>query len=416
MLMRNNRGNYGPTPLQELLLKAALLPAKEAIPAWEGWKASADIDKLDAGSYRLLPLLYRNLHGLGVHDPVLLKFKGVYRHTWSKNHFLSQRMVPLLKAFHLASIETLILKGAALILLYYSDYGLRPMSDFDVLVRREDLRTAIAVLDRLDWTPESEWPKEHIPFKKVLDRFSGRPAFELSEVLLPFHHAIGFENTDGGYIDLHWHISHECLTPHSTDDFWKRAMPTQMNRIPVQVLNPTDQLLHICLHGSRWNHLPPVHWVADAMTILNTKELEIDWNHLSAQVEKHRLILPLADALFYLRETFDAPIPSATLRYLEKLPTSKREQVKYQVTSQPLTLLNFLKKHRCHYSQVKDTSYPPVTFFLKYLWLHLQYLWGLKHPWQVPICAVLVTIREILIRSENQLKRLGCKFSTFRLR
>ena len=414
--MRTNKENYGPTPLQELLLKAALLPAKEAIPAWEEWKASVDIDKLDAGSYRLLPLLYRNLHNLGIDGPVLSKLKGVYRHTWSKNHFLFQRLVPLLEAFHLASIETLILKGAALMLLYYNDYGLRPMGDFDVLVRRKDLRTAIAVLDRLGWTLESEWPKENIPFKKVLDRFSESPALGLPEALLPFHHAMGFEKTDGGHIDLHWHISHECLTAHVTDEFWNRAMPMQMNRIPTQVLDPTDQLLHICLHGSRWNHLPPVRWVADAMTILNVKESKIDWNRLSAQVEKHRLILPLTDALFYLQETFDAPIPSAVIRHLEELPTSKREQVKYQVTSQPLTLLNFLRKHRCHYSQVKDTFHPPVAFFLKYLWLHLQCLWGLKHSWQVPICAFLVTIREISIRFENQLKRLGRNFAKFRLR
>ena len=329
--MKTNRENYGPTPLQELLLKATLLPAKEAVPAWEEWKASVDIDKLDAGSYRLLPLLYRNLHGLGIDAPVLSKLKGVYRHTWSKNHFLSQRMIPLLEAFHLASIETLILKGAALILLYYGDYGLRPMGDFDVLVRRKDLRIAIAVLYRLGWTPESEWPKENIPFKKVLDQLSGSPVFELPEVLLPFHHALGFEDTNGGHIDLHWHLSHECLTSQATDDFRKRAIPTQMNRIPIYVLNPTDQLLHVCLHGSRWNHLPPVHWIADAMTILNTKELEIDWNHLSAQAEKHQLTLPVTDALFYLRETFDAPIPPVILQHLKRLPTSKREQVKYQV-------------------------------------------------------------------------------------
>ena len=66
------------------------------------------------------------------------------------------------------------------------------MADFDILVRRKDLRAAILVLNQLGWTPESEWSN---------------------------HHAMGFKKTDGGHIDLHWHISHECLTPHATDDF-----------------------------------------------------------------------------------------------------------------------------------------------------------------------------------------------------
>ena len=47
-------GGFWPTSQQELLLRAALLPGKEAIDAWREWKSGVDVDQLDPGSLRLL--------------------------------------------------------------------------------------------------------------------------------------------------------------------------------------------------------------------------------------------------------------------------------------------------------------------------------------------------------------------------
>jgi len=80
-----NEGDCWPTREQELLLRAALLQGNDAINAWHEWKSSVDIEQLDQGSYRLLPLLYRSLHIDGVEDPLMNKLKGVYRMTWYKN-------------------------------------------------------------------------------------------------------------------------------------------------------------------------------------------------------------------------------------------------------------------------------------------------------------------------------------------
>ena len=46
-----------PTWKQELLLQAALLQGKNALSAWEKWKASTDVELSDPGSHNLLPLL-----------------------------------------------------------------------------------------------------------------------------------------------------------------------------------------------------------------------------------------------------------------------------------------------------------------------------------------------------------------------
>jgi len=121
------RGGCWPTWRQELLLRAALLRGKEAIAAWREWKSSVDVDRLDQGSRRLLPLLYRNLRAHGVEDPLMNSFKGIYRLTWYKNQMAFHKMTSLLRSFHHAGIETMLLKGAALVMLHYPSRS-RPSS------------------------------------------------------------------------------------------------------------------------------------------------------------------------------------------------------------------------------------------------------------------------------------------------
>src|SRR5215470_12661875 len=143
MAVYERKGDWWPTPRQELLLKAALLEGEAAVEAWESWRANTDIHRLDQGSYRMLPLLYRNLQKHEIKDPVMEKLKGVYRHTWYKNQILFSRMAAILRSFQEAGIDVMVLKGTALVLLHYKDYGLRPMNDFDVLVRLKQSSEAI---------------------------------------------------------------------------------------------------------------------------------------------------------------------------------------------------------------------------------------------------------------------------------
>jgi len=59
-------GHCHPSPVEQLLLRAALLDGEEAITAWQAWITAVDLSNVNPGSYRLLPLLYDNLNRLGV--------------------------------------------------------------------------------------------------------------------------------------------------------------------------------------------------------------------------------------------------------------------------------------------------------------------------------------------------------------
>lgn len=234
-----------PTPDQELLLHACLLKGAAAVRAFDLWRARTDIDRLDHGSYRLLPLLYANLRDLGSKDPLTEKLKGVYRRTWYTNQLLFHRAAALIQALEEAGLETLLFKGGALIPLHYKDLGLRPMGDFDVLVPTERATEAATVLQRNGWRP--------------------RLLFETQRLS---RDCAGFVSGSGQEVDLHWHLLEECCYEGADQPFWDNAVPLSLNGIPTRALGAADHLFYVCVHGSRWKDVPPVRWVPDALAIL----------------------------------------------------------------------------------------------------------------------------------------------------
>jgi hypothetical protein len=383
------KGICWPTKEQKWLLRAALLQGNAAIAAWREWESNVDIDRLDRGSQRLLPLLYHNLREQGVETPLMGKLKGVYRATWYKNQLAFHDMAALLNVFHAAGIQTMILKEAALILLHYQDHGLRPMDKFDILVRPEQASAAINLLVELGWRPK----------KKSLEAFN--------DSYFSFRHEHAFENAAGHQFDLHWHVLHECCYTNADDDFWDSAIVTELRDVSTQALNPTDQLLHVCVHGVKWNPTPLLCWIADATMILNASQSEIDWNRLITQAQKLRLILPIKAALNYLRDLLNIPVPPVILQSMQDMPVSTIERMEHEACTRSPGLMGGLPQSWFRYlrfSQLESvTSLRPKLFgFPKFL----QQIWTLDHLWQVPFYAVSKASKRIqakLFRANQRL-------------
>jgi hypothetical protein len=359
----DTRGYCWPTQEQELLLKAALLRGQEALDAWDTLQSNLDIAQLDQGSLRMLPLLYKNVDALGVDSTLSEELKGYYRFTWYKNQMLFHSMAETLRAFHDAGIQTMILKGAALILLYYRNYSLRPMGDFDVLVHTEDASSAVDLLKDLGWGPRKTLSKGFL------------------EKILAVRHSHNFNDAAGQGFDLHRHLLLECCYADADDAFWESALSVQFHDVPTCALNPTDQLFHVCAHGVRWELVSPIRWIADAMTILDTSGNEIDWNRLVAQAESRHLTLPTKDALDYLHDKFKAPIPREVRQCLERIKTTKREQAEYSIVTQQRGVMGLMPLHWYHYLRQTEARHwlPKLLGFPRYL----MYEWGKEHMGQV---------------------------------
>ncbi len=318
----NVKGFFWPTREQELLLKAALLKGNESITAWKSWAASVNFDQLDYGSQRLLPLLYKNLTDQNVDHPALNIYKGFYRMTWYKNSLIRHRINGVLRLLDAHNIPVLLLKGAALVPLYYKDWALRPMNDFDLYVSKKDAFKAFNLLCQSGWKPVESMIDE----LDLLNRHSGT-----------------LIDNSGIEFDLHWQIMHQS----GQDDdinFIKNTEKMDFGDTRVSVLSPTDQLFHVLIHGARWNETAPLRWVPDSMMILKAAGPLIDWKRLVKQGRAMYLTVPLIKTLLYLHEVFAAPIPETVIYKLKHFKPSFTERLEFLTNSRPRSLL-------------RDTSY-----------------------------------------------------------
>lgn len=374
-----------PTPQQELLLRASLLEGQEARAAWQEWRqtnidqledpSSWNLDKLDDGSCRLVPLLFMNIKNIqpvqsSLHD----KFKAGYIRTFCRNESLFYKTTNALLALENAGIKTLLLKGAALALLYYKDSALRPMADIDVLVPTSKASEAIEVLTNLGWQPGFKAP-----------------------------HSQAFWSTEYGVeLDLHWHALIELSGPNSDDELWSGAVKADFNGLNVLALNPTDTLFHVCAHGMKWEGTPTFRWVADAYMVLKSGDT-IDWTRLVQTAREHRLTLPLRDALIYLKELLTAPIPADVLVQLQNAPVSMSEKLYHSsrtaVHSErnpALTLWAYYSEYQ-HFAKSHGES-TGITGFPAFL----KHLWGLNDIWEVPKKAATGLVNRSLASIKKQ--------------
>jgi hypothetical protein len=299
-----------PTPEQVLLLRAALPGGQGALEAWSTWRSRHDLveSHLDRGSFRLLPLLYRNLVALGSDDPDLPRLKGIYRYWWCSNQRLLYQAAGLVRDLEQAGVPCIVLKGAAAATLHYRDAGVRPMGDIDVMVPLDRAALAVRHLESLGWRAN----RRHI------------------QDLIRYQHSVTMEK-DGASVDIHWQVFRECIQGDAGEGFWRRSVPLEFLGAHCRGLGPGDALLHAVVHGIRWREEPTVRWIPDALAILHSCGDAIDWDALREEACARRLLLRFVRGLEYLRENFDAPIPDAAFERLRRTPATPLERLEFRL-------------------------------------------------------------------------------------
>lgn len=364
-----------PTDQQVLLLRAALLEREPAIEAWDRWRSIIDFERIDVGSLALLPIVYRNLVDYGASDLMVKRARPTYQMTWLGNERLFYDISALLESLRAAGIETMILKGAALALLYYQDLGLRSMGDVDILIRPRDVVNAIETLIELGW-------------KKM-----GHTPHVLTQTYLYTRRAINYSNNRIPKLDLHWHVMDETCRPNGDEPFWSGAIRTMVHSAETLAMNPTDQLLHVCAHETRWTSIPLPRWIVDVMTILRASGGSIDWNRFISHTQRLGLVLPVHEALKQVIDIVDAPIPSSVLDTLHRLPVSKRDERENRIRCLPPSLLRVLTQ------EYRRMSVQPSRYSKRWRLLAVPYyaraLWGLDHVWQLPFYGLLWGVRTL---------------------
>lgn len=355
----SDRGGCWPTPVQEQLLRAALLTGDEALAAWEAWRrATPDLGRLDHGSIRLLPLLYVNLRALGVSHPRMDVLRGTYRKAWYQNRVLLRQVGRVLAALRAAGVPTMVLKGNAVLASLKVEIAVRPMNDGDVMVPAEHVGTAGRILGELG-------------LHTSLDLSPGRHSVI---------HAAPFSEAGRYWLDLHWHVLKEDCAANADADEWAAAIPVLVDGIETLAPSLTDQLLLACVHGVRWDPEPPLRWVADAAMLVRTGA--IDWELLASRARRHRVAPVLAMALPYLSRVLGLPIPVSAVEACVDVPTVAWERRELQLQVEPLTELRRLRLHWYRHRRLNGGEGGPRAL-LRFPG-YLRRFWGLGSLLEVP--------------------------------
>ncbi len=127
-----------------------------------------------------------------------------------------------LAAFHDRGIDVISLKGPWLAERLYGDTALRSYSDLDLLVRKDDIAAAEAVLQSIGFLPAGRWRDHERPWRR-----------------------------DDLVIELHQDFEHPLAFDFGIAAVWDRARPALFQATPAWLLDPADELLFLCLHGAR---------------------------------------------------------------------------------------------------------------------------------------------------------------------
>jgi hypothetical protein len=295
------------TKEQELLLQAAHLKGADAMTALREWKLRVDFESdLDLSSYRLLPLLYTNLLRNNIDDQYMNRLKGIYRRNWYENQKLFHHISRIVRYLQDAGMRIILLKGAALTLLYYKNYGVRPMADIDVLVPFSQAPATINLLKDAGWQTVSGSMGD----------------------ALRYSHSRPFYDHTGMVLDLHWHLLVETCCAGPAANFEDSAVPVRLNDVGTYALNPTDTLLHVIVHGVRGED--NIRWIPDALSIIHSAGPGIDWPRITAVAKEYRVVLRVKKALNYLYDKFQAGIPEPVMTSINQLPVSRLEHMEYR--------------------------------------------------------------------------------------
>jgi hypothetical protein len=250
-----------------------------------------------AQTHRVLPLLHRALCVAlvrdGVPPPVAKRIRRVYLQVVAVNLIWNAELTRIARAFNQEEIGILPMKGPALAERVYGDVTLRMFSDLDILVPRDAVLPAKALLLELGYEPEQMAPGQ----EKLHLRVECEYLFTRRDGGIPF------------FVEVHWAAMPRLLgTLLDPADIWKRSVPVSVGDAVVQRMAYEDELLYLCIHGwkHRWDSLL---WMCDINEFLDRYRDSIDWREFLERAETHRIQRIVGTALWLVAQLFRIELP-----------------------------------------------------------------------------------------------------------
>ncbi len=255
------------------------------------WAALADA----AEFHSLGPILYCTLDRACpelVPENIARQLRSCYRDSAKRHLIFTVKLLALLDAFESEGIAVVVLKGPALAESLYPDPALRPCSDLDLMVRKQDVPGALRVLTREGYKLDAHLAR--LPLHTLLGLHS--------ELLLRQEHTAP--------VDLQWDIGlADCPFRFDTEILWRSLSPSRIGEREVLALSPESLMLFLCVHGARhlWSRL---QWLGDVARLARARP---DWDVILDLGTEAGCGTPLFLGLLLAQELLKAPVPEAIL-------------------------------------------------------------------------------------------------------
>lgn len=237
---RRRLGRCGPTPTEELLVRAALLPEDRALEAWQRWCRLETPATVDWRSRQILPLVADHL-GDAIGPEATELARRQRRRNWADNRLDLAVLHDALELLRDVVADPVVMKGAALVDDVYPP-GLRPMGDADLVVGPEPYERAIETLLSAGWEP--------------IDRVSDRRVSRAAALRSP----------NGRSIDVHRWAAFPRATRRADDAMLARSVPS--TRLGARVPTTADAIVLAILHGPDIGGASAIRWPLDVARLV----------------------------------------------------------------------------------------------------------------------------------------------------
>jgi hypothetical protein len=342
----------------------------ESLNGHQAWNVLlAEVDRQD-----VMPLLYRVLKPYPGQIPLEIwhHLAQSYFDTATLNALRLDEWEKVVGHLAEQGVKMLVLKGAALAEELYGEIAVRPMKDLDLLVQREELAAAQAVLAERGYAPVKA------------EAFTGAAEEFESQVSLARQDAA----TGMKYVcELHWHLLDSPFYQRtmSLDWFWQTAVPLTLDGVETQTLGPEARLLHLCAHLALHHHGAGLLWTCDIDRALREDAGRLDWELVMAKAEEYRLVLPLRAVLAQTVEWLDTPVPAEVMARLAALrPSCEEAEVFAFMAGPPQGVIARFFHDLAHLSGWQARlQYLLANIFPAPAYMRQRY--GIHHDWLLPL-------------------------------
>ena len=238
---------------------------------------------------------------------VLDELKNDYYQNAAKNTMLFEELGKILEAFKKSGLQVIILKGAALASIVYRNLALRPMSDVDLLVKKEDLLCIDEQLKLFGYGP-SDMSANDVDFS--------------STYLTTLDYQRASQNSQSFHI--HWHFVNSTVPSESyiecvkMENIWQDAEKVDIANVETLVMAPHHFLIHLSEHALRVRHsLYKLSFLCDINEVIRYYRERLDWDRLVKESFRFNLDKFVYLSLYFSSKFLTAEIPDDVLLKLK---------------------------------------------------------------------------------------------------